>query len=189
MPERLDGYRVAILVTDGFEQVEMTEPRKALQQAGAKTTLIAPEKSSVQGMNHDEKGEKFPVDLKLESASSSEFDALLLPGGVANPDKLRTISKAVQFVKEFAGAGKPIAAICHGPWLLVEAGLVTGRRVTSWPSLKTDIRNAGGNWEDREVIEDHGLVTSRKPDDLPAFNREVIQLFATHARKPVGVNS
>ncbi len=187
MPDQLDGLRVAILVTDGFEQVEMTEPRKALNEAGAKTVLIAPQKDSVQGMDHDEKGSKFPVDLKLESASPSDFDALLLPGGVANPDRLRMIPNAVQFVQEFARAGKPIAAICHGPWLLVEADLARGRRLTSWPSLKTDIRNAGGQWEDREVVTDHLLVTSRKPADIPAFTREMTALFAIHVRRPAGV--
>jgi protease I len=144
MSKQLDGCRVAILVTDGFEQVEMTEPREALQAAGARVDLIAPEKQEVQGMNHDEKGSKFPVDAQLESVSASQYDALLLPGGVANPDRLRTIPRAVEFAKEFAASRKPIAAICHGPWLLVEAGLVLGRKLTSWPSLRTDIRNAGG---------------------------------------------
>jgi protease I len=182
MQQQLDGCRVAILVTDGFEQVEMTEPRKALDQAGAQTELIAPEKDQVQGMNHEEKGNKFPVDRQLESVSASEYDALVLPGGVANPDKLRTIPQAVQFVKAFAKAGKPIAAICHGPWMLVEADLVRGRKVTSWPSLQTDIRNAGGRWEDSEVVADHGLVTSRKPDDIPAFNRKAIEEFAQSAQ-------
>ncbi len=188
MEQQLQGCRVAILVTDGFEQVEMTEPRKALDQAGAKTYLIAPEKDNVQGMNHDEKGSKFPVDLKLEGVSPSDFDALLLPGGVANPDKLRMLPAAVKFVKGIAQSGKPIAAICHGPWLLLEADLVRGRKVTSWPSLQTDIRNAGGQWEDREVVVDGGLVTSRKPDDIPAFNRQVIELFRAHARTPAGAH-
>jgi protease I len=186
MQQRLDGCRVAILVTDGFEQVEMTEPRKALDEAGAQTDLIAPEKSEVQGMNHDEKGSKFPVNILLSEASASEYDALLLPGGVANPDKLRTIPQAVQFVKEFAKNGKPIAAICHGPWMLVEADLVKGRKLTSWPSLQTDIRNAGGRWEDSEVVADGALVTSRKPADLPAFNRKVLEAFAEGMYKPAG---
>jgi protease I len=176
--QQLDNFRVAILVTDGFEQVEMTEPRKALEQAGAKVDLIAPEKEEVQGMNHDEKASKFPVDVKLESVSGSDYDALLLPGGVANPDKLRTIPAAVQFVKQFAEAKKPIAAICHGPWMLVEAGLLKGRKITSWPSLATDIRNAGGKWEDSSVVADKGLVTSRKPADIPAFNSKMIEEFA-----------
>jgi len=186
MPRQLDGCRVAILVTDGFEQVEMTEPRKALNEAGARTDLIAPDKDEVQGMNHDEKGNKFPVEKRLASVSVSEYDALLLPGGVANPDQLRTLPLAVEFVKKFAEAGKPIAAICHGPWLLVEADLVRGRKVTSWPSLQTDVRNAGGRWEDSEVIADHGLITSRKPADIPAFNRKVIEEFAAGMHKQPG---
>jgi protease I len=178
MNNQLNGMRVAVLVTDGFEQVEMTEPRKALQQAGAKVDLIAPKKDQVQGMNHDEKGEKFRVDRNLEGVSADEYDALLLPGGVANPDRLRTMPEAVQFAKDFAQSGKPIAAICHGPWLLVEAGLVRGRRITSWPSLATDIRNAGGKWEDSTVVVEPGLVTSRKPADIPAFNEKVIEEFS-----------
>lgn len=186
MPEQLNGFRVAILVTDGFEQVEMTEPREALHATGAKTDLISPDKNEVQGMNHDDKGDKFPVDVQLSSASASQYDALLLPGGVANPDKLRTIPQAVQFVKEFAEAGKPIAAICHGPWMLVEAGLARGRRLTSWPSLQTDIRNAGGRWEDSEVIADNGIITSRKPADIPAFNRKLIEEFGRGAHQPAG---
>lgn len=183
MQERTNKLRVAILVTDGFEQVEMTDPRKALQEAGAAADLIS-DKDEVQGMNHDEKGSRFPVDVRLESASPSQYDALLLPGGVANPDRLRTIPRAVQFVKAFAEAGKPIAAICHGPWMLVEAGLVKGRKLTSWPSLRTDILNAGGKWEDSEVVVDHGLITSRKPADIPAFNRHLLEEFAKSAAKP-----
>jgi protease I len=186
MKNKLDGCKIAILVTDGFEQVEMTEPRQALEQAGAQTVLIAPGKNEVQGMNHDQQGNKFPVDQDLESTKSGEFHALLLPGGVANPDKLRTIPRAVGFAKEFAMAGKPIAAICHGPWLLVEAGLVSNRRLTSWPSLATDIRNAGGYWEDKEVIVDNGLITSRKPDDIPTFNREIIEHFSEAMRQADG---
>jgi protease I len=183
MQRQLDGKRVAILVANGFEQVEMTEPRKALEQAGAKADLISPEKKEVQGMNHDEKGEKFKVDRMLDSASPSDYDALLLPGGVANPDKLRMNPAAVKFVQSFFAEGKPVAAICHGPWMLVEAGVLTRRTITSWPSLRTDIRNAGGEWVDREVVRDDELVTSRKPDDIPAFNREMIQLFSEAARK------
>jgi len=184
MQKRLDGCRVAILATNGFEQVEMTKPRQALQEAGAQTYLIAPDKGDIQGMNHDEKGSRFPVDKQLSSVSASEYDALLLPGGVANPDKLRIVPQAVQFVKDFAKAGKPIAAICHGPWMLVEADLVRGRRLTSWPSIQTDIRNAGGQWEDSEVVSDGGLITSRKPDDIPAFNSKVIEEFAASMYKP-----
>ncbi|HVW10641.1 MAG TPA: type 1 glutamine amidotransferase domain-containing protein [Bryobacteraceae bacterium] len=178
MDKKLDGRKIAILVADGFEQVEMTEPRKALESAGAKTDLIGPDGKQVQGMNHHDKGDSFPVDRDLKSVAAKDYDALLLPGGVANPDKLRTIPQAVQFAKDFAQAGKPIAAICHGPWLLVEAGLVKNRRMTSWPSLQTDIRNAGGQWEDSQVVVDHHLVTSRKPDDIPAFNRKMIEEFA-----------
>ena len=189
MPKPLEGSRVAILVTNGFEQVEVTAPRKALQEAGARVDLIAPDKEDVQGMNHDEKGSKFHVDAQLASVSPSEYDALLLPGGVANPDKLRTLPEAVKLVQGFAEGGKPIAAICHGPWLLVEAGLVRGRKLTSWPSLRTDIRNAGGLWEDSEVVADQGLVTSRKPDDIPAFNQKVIEQFAETIRKPADAES
>ena len=178
MDQKLTGKRIAILLTDGFEQVEMTEPRKALEAAGAATDLISPADHEVQGMQHHEKGDKFPVDRKLASTAAGDYDAFLLPGGVANPDALRVIPEAVQLAKDFANAGKPIAAICHGPWLLVEAGLVRDRKLTSWPSLKTDIRNAGGNWEDSEVVVDHGLVTSRKPDDIPAFNKKMVAEFA-----------
>lgn len=183
MPHELEGKRVAILVANGFEQVEMTEPRKALEHAGAKTELISPEKKEVQGMNHEEKGEKFKVERALDSASPSDYDALLLPGGVANPDKLRMNPAAVKFVNSFFAESKPIAAICHGPWMLVEAGVLERRTVTSWPSLRTDIRNAGGEWVDREVVRDQGIVTSRKPDDIPAFNREMIRLFSETAGK------
>jgi protease I len=184
MPKQLEKFRVAILVTDGFEQVEMTEPRKALEQSGATVDLVAPAKNEVQGMNHDEKGDKFRVDARLESVSPAQYDALVLPGGVANPDRLRTIPEAVDFAKAFAEAGKPIAAICHGPWLLVEAGLVKGHKMTSWPSLRTDIRNAGGRWEDSEVVADQRVITSRKPDDIPAFNRKLIEVFAESMAKP-----
>jgi len=177
MSNELSGKRVAILVTDGFEQVEMVRPRKALEEAGAKTDLIAPVRNEVQGWNHQDKGDKFRVDVDLDTANSEDYDALLLPGGVMNPDKLRTIPKAVQFARTFFDDGKPIAAICHGPWLLVEADAVRGRRVTSWPSLKTDLRDAGAEWTDQEAVADRGLVTSRKPDDIPAFNRKMIEVF------------
>lgn len=187
MTSKLQGRRVAILVANGFEQVEMTGPRQALDEAGAKTELISPEKHEVQGMNHDEKGDKFKVDLSLDSASPENYDALLLPGGVANPDKLRVNPDAVKFVSSFFGAGKPVAAICHGPWMLVEAGVLERRTLTSWPSLRTDIRNAGGEWVDREVVADDGLVTSRKPDDIPAFNREMIKAFSETAHKQARV--
>jgi protease I len=184
MSKELQGLRVAILVTDGFEQVEMTQPREALHQAGAETHLISPKTGEVQGMNHDKPGDKFAVDKSLESVTASDYDALLQPGGVANPDRLRMIPKAVQFVKDLHEQNKPMAVICHGPWMLVEADLVEGRTLTSWPSLKTDIRNAGGNWVDREVVTDGNLVTSRKPDDLPAFNREMISLFRRAVPEP-----
>jgi protease I len=178
MATQLDGKRVAVLVANGFEQVEMTEPRKALDQAGAKTTLISIEGGKVQGMHHERAGDQFPVEKTIDSVSANDYDALLLPGGVANPDTLRINQKAVAFVKAIADAGKPIAAICHGPWTLVEAGVVKGRTLTSWPSLRTDIQNAGGKWVDEEVHNDHGLITSRKPDDIPAFNRKMIEEFA-----------
>ena len=158
MTTELKNRRIAILVTDGFEQVEMTSPRAALDDAGAATALIAPQSDEVQGFNHDKPGDKFPVDLRLERANASDFDGLVLPGGVANPDRLRVIPEAVKFVKAFIDAGKPIAAICHGPWTLIETGVVRGRRMTSWPSLKTDLRNAGAEWVDEEVVVDRGVV-------------------------------
>ncbi len=173
----LQGKNVAILVTDGFEQSELLEPRKALDEAGAKTQVVSPAGKKVKGWNHQEWGNEVPVDVPLDSAKTEEFDALLLPGGVMNPDQLRMNPKAVEFVKHFADAGKPVAAICHGPWTLLEAGAVRGRTMTSWPSLKTDLKNAGATWVDKEVVNDQGLVTSRKPDDIPAFNREMIRLF------------
>ena len=170
MEQGLKGRRVAILATDGVEQVELEEPRKALDKAGAVTHLIAPEEGSIQAMNHDEKGARLPVDRVLADAHASEYDALVLPGGVANPDKLRQDLRAVQFVREFMLADKPVAAICHAAWMLVEANAVAGRTLTSWPSLQTDVRNAGGDWVDESVRVDDKLITSRKPDDIPAFN-------------------
>ncbi len=178
MAGKLNGKKVAILVSDGFEQVEMTEPRQALDDAGAQTVLVSPEEGKVKGWQHDHWGDQFPVDLKLDRADPADFDALLLPGGVMNPDHLRMNPRAVDFVRGFFQENKPVAAICHGPWMLVETGVVKGRTVTSWPSLQTDIRNAGGTWVDREVVTDNGLVTSRKPDDIPAFNRKMIEEFA-----------
>jgi protease I len=176
--EALRGKRVAILVTDGFEQTELLEPRKALDDAGATTVVIAPMEAKVKGWNRKNWGNEFPVDVPLESAKAEDFHALLLPGGVMNPDKLRMNARAVSFVKHFTDVGKPVAAICHGPWTLVEAGAVRGRTMTSWPSLKTDLKNAGANWVDKEVVTDGKLVTSRKPDDIPAFNREMIRMFS-----------
>lgn len=175
---RLSGKRVAILATDGVEQIELTEPRKALDEAGAKTTLVSPKEGKIKAWKHDEWGDELTVDLPLSRASVNDFDALLLPGGVMNPDHLRTEKSAVNFVRSFFSNGKPIAAICHGPWMLVEAGAVNGRTVTSWPSLQTDIRNAGGDWVDREVVTDEGIVTSRNPNDIPAFNLKMIEEFA-----------
>ncbi|SFO64718.1 protease I [Variovorax sp. PDC80] len=173
----LDGMTVAILVSDGFEQVEMTEPRKALESAGAKTQVVSPLDGSVRGWKHHDPADTFEVDVPLKTANPDDFDALLLPGGVVNPDALRIDEKAVAFVRAFVEAGKPIAAICHGPWTLIDAGGVKDRRMTSWPSLRADLRNAGARWSDQEVVVDHELVTSRKPDDLPAFNREMVRLF------------
>jgi protease I len=174
----LTGIRVAILATDGFEQSELLEPRKALDSAGAATKLISPRDGKIRGWNHKEWGDEVEVDQSLDKADPKDYDALLLPGGVMNPDTLRTQPKAVSFVKSFFDAGKPVAAICHGPWTVIEAGAAKGYRMTSWPSLKTDITNGGGEWVDHEVVVDGNLVTSRKPDDLPAFNREVVKLFA-----------
>lgn len=173
----LQGKRVAILATDGVEQSELQEPRKALDASGATTTLISPKSGSIKAWQHDHWGDQIPVDLALEQARADDFDALMLPGGVMNPDRLRMDERAVRFARNFFEAGKPVAAICHAPWLLVEAGVVRGRTLTSWPSLQTDIRNAGGDWVDRDVVTDEGLVTSRKPADIPAFNRKMIEEF------------
>jgi protease I len=174
----LKGHKVAILATDGVEQVELVEPRKALDAAGAVTHLISPKEGAIQGVNHDEKGDMLKVDRPLSEVRASEYDALLLPGGVANPDALRMVPAAVQFVREFMLSEKPVAAICHGPWLLVEAGAVSGRTLTSWPSIKTDIRNAGGEWVDQPVAIDDRLITSRKPSDIPAFSAAIVKQFA-----------
>ena len=178
MADELNGMRVAILVTDGFEQVELTEPRKALDQAGADTRIVSPKDGQVKAWKFTEWGEELPVDLALDQARPDDFDALLLPGGVINPDALRAQPQAVAFAKAFFDAGKPVASICHGPWTIIETGAAQGRRMTSWPSLKTDLRNAGAEWVDQEAVVDRGLVTSRSPDDIPAFNREAIKLFA-----------
>ena len=176
--QQLNGKRIAILVTDGFEEVELTKPREALDQAGARTQIISPKDGKVKGWRFTEWGEDLPVDVPLTQAKAQQFDALLLPGGVINPDKLRMQPEAVAFVKAFFDAGKPVAAICHGAWTIIEAGVARGRRIASWPSLKTDIRNAGAEWVDQEVVKDGNLITSRKPDDIPAFNRAIIELFS-----------
>ena len=177
---KLKGLRVAILATDGFEQSELLEPRKALDRAGATTEVVAPKEGHIRGWNHKEWGKEVAVDQTLETADPESYDALVLPGGVMNPDTLRWNSDAVAFVRAFHEARKPVAAICHGPWTLIEAGAVAGQRMTSWPSLKTDLSNAGAEWVDDEVVVDKTLVTSRKPDDLPAFNRATVELFAQH---------
>ncbi|HEY1374077.1 MAG TPA: type 1 glutamine amidotransferase domain-containing protein [Candidatus Binatia bacterium] len=179
----LKGVKVAILVTDGFEQVELTEPRKALDAAGAETRIVSPKHEKVRGWKFTEWGDDLPVDLPIERAKPQEFDTLLLPGGVMNPDKLRMEPKAVEFVKAFFRDGKPVAAICHGPWTIIEANEARGRRIAAWPSLKTDLRNAGAEWVDEEVVVDGNLVTSRKPQDIPAFNREVIGCFSRAPRQ------
>ena len=178
MPSQLKGRKVAFLATDGVEQVELTAPWNALEKAGADVKLISERPGEIQSMNHDKKGEMFPVDLEVSKVSARDFDALVLPGGVANPDKLRTNKDAVNFVREFMEADKPVAAIWHGPWLLVEADAVRGRTITSWPSLETDIKNAGGAWVDRQVQLDQKLLTSRKPEDLPAFCVQLVDLLA-----------
>jgi protease I len=184
MPQDIKDLKVAILVAEGFEQQELTGPREALDAAGANTMIVSPNEGQVQGWNHYDKADMFPVDVPLAEANAAEFDALLLPGGVANPDQLRMKPEAVQFIREFFDAGKPVAVICHGPWPLIEAGVVKGRRMTSWPSVKTDLINAGAEWVDEEVVVDNGLVSSRKPDDIPAFNQKMIEEFAegTHTR-------
>lgn len=176
--QNLSGKRVAILATDGVEQSELVKPRAALEDAGASTTVISPKSGSIKSWSDGNWSDDIPVDLLLEQARADDFDSLMLPGGVRNPDRLRMDKRAVDFVRAFFDAGKPVAAICHAPWMLVEAGVVRGRTLTSFPSLQTDIRNAGGDWVDRDVVVDEGLVTSRKPDDLPAFNRKMLEEFA-----------
>jgi protease I len=178
MANTLTDKHIAILATNGFEQSELEIPLQALREAGAEVDIIAPDDGEIQGMEHDEKGRMIPVDLGLGEADPEDYDGLVLPGGVANPDKLRIDDDAVDFVQHFVDADKPIAAICHGPWTLIETGVVEGRRMTSWPSLETDLRNAGAEWVDEEVVRDGNLVTSRKPDDLDAFCRETIAMFA-----------
>ena len=179
MADQLNGKKIAFLTAnEGVEEVELTEPRKAVEEAGAATELLAPEAGDVQTFNHLDKAETYEAARAVGDAKAEEFDGLVLPGGVANPDNLRTHPEAVQFVKDFFAAGKPVGVICHGPWTLIEAGVVDGRKLTSWPSLQTDLRNAGAEWVDEEVVVDEGLVTSRNPDDLPAFNAKIVEEFA-----------
>jgi deglycase len=177
--QNLNGVRVAILATDGFEQSELLEPRKALDEAGASTEVVSLKSGEIKGWNHKDWGQSVAVDQTIDSIDAKNYDALLLPGGVMNPDKLRMDAKAVAFVKAFVDAKKPVGAICHGPWTIIEAGAAKGRTLTSWPSLKTDIQNAGGRWVDQEAVVDGNFVTSRNPKDIPAFNREILKLFAT----------
>jgi protease I len=175
---KLDGVRVAILATDGFEQSELFEPKKALEEAGATVQIVSLEAGEIKGWNHTNWGETIDVDLTVDEANADDFDALQLPGGVMNPDKLRMNEQAVNFVKAFFDAGKPVGAICHAPWTLIEADVVRGRTLTSYPSIRKDLENAGAKWVDEEVVTDNGLVTSRKPDDIPAFNDKIIEEFA-----------
>lgn len=178
MKSNLNGKRIAILVADGFEQIELTSPQEALKKSGAETVIVSPKKGSVQGYHHEKPGDQIKVDLSLNDVQGESFDGLLLPGGVKNPDTLRMEPKAVEFVRSFFNEGKPIAAICHGPWMLVEADVVRGREVTSYPSVKTDLTNAGARWKDEAVVTDEGIVTSRTPDDLPQFNEKMVEEFA-----------
>lgn len=177
----LKGKKIAFLATDGVEQVELTKPWEEIKNAGAEVTLVSLEKGQIQGVHHEKQGDKFEVDLVVEDASAEDYDGLVLPGGVFNPDALRVNATAVDFVRDFFKQGKPVAAICHGPWMLVEADVVEARTVTSWPSVKTDLKNAGANWVDDECVCDQGLVTSRNPDDLPAFCAKAIEEFAEGA--------
>jgi protease I len=192
MSDELNGKKVAFLVAqEGIEQVELTEPWKAVEQAGGQPVLVAPEGGEVQAMEHLDKSKTFPVDETLDDADPGDYDGVVLPGGVANPDQLRTKPAAIEFLQDFFRSGKPVGVICHGPWTLVEADLVRGRTLTSWPSLQTDIRNAGGNWVDEQVVVDQGLVSSRKPDDLPAFCAKIVEEFAEgkHDVAPAGATA
>jgi protease I len=177
MADELRGKRIAALVDNGFEQVELTEPKKALEQVGAKVDVVSPQQGKVKGWQHTKWGDEVPVDRQLNEARADDYDGLLLPGGQMNPDNLRINEAAIRFIKSFVDAGKPIAAICHGPWTLIEAGAVRGRRMTSWPSIATDLRNAGAQWVDEPCVVDNGVVTSRKPDDIPEFNQKMIEEF------------
>jgi protease I len=182
MADELKGRTIAVLATDGVEQVELTEPVKALKEAGAKVKVISDKDKEIQAFKHHDKGSKIPVDATLKGSEAKDFDGLVLPGGVINPDALRLVPEAIDFIRHFVQQKKPIAAICHGPWPLIDAGGVKGKRMTSWPSLKTDLSNAGAKWVDEQVVSDDDLVTSRKPDDLPAFNKKMIEAFShSHA--------
>ena len=183
MAGKLNGKKIAILATDGVEQVELVEPRKALEQEGAEIRLVSLKPGKIQGMNHIDKADTFPVDDTVSSVQAESFDALMVPGGAVNPDSLRMDDGAVQFVRQFFESGKPIAAICHAPWVLVEADVMRDLTITSWPSLQTDVRNAGGTWTDEQVVTDQGVVTSRKPDDIPAFNKKMIEEFQKAATR------
>jgi protease I len=188
--EQLNGKKIAILATEGVEQSELERPREALERAGAETDLVSPKSGEIHAWDEDDFGDTFEVDVELDGANADDYDALLLPGGVMNPDKLRMEAKAVEFVRAFFAAGKPVAAICHGPQVLIDADVVRGRKMTSYPSIKRDLMNAGANWVDEEVVVDHGLVTSRKPDDIPAFNAKMIEEFAEgiHAGQSAGAS-
>jgi protease I len=177
MANKLSGKKIAILAADGFEQVELMKPRAALDEAGARTTVVSLKAGKIQGMNHADKGDTVAVDQTLDEAKPEDFDALMIPGGLMNPDALRSSEEALEFVRHFFREGKPVAAICHAPWVLIDAGVIRGRTVTSWSAIKTDVRNAGAHWVDQEVVVDNGLVTSRKPDDIPAFNKKMIEEF------------
>ena len=183
MSNELQGKRIAILATDGFEQSELTEPRKNLEQAGARTEVLSIKEGEIKGWNHTDWGEKVKVDRLVSAANPADYDALVLPGGVINPDKLRTNESAVDFVRRFATSGKTVAAICHGPWTLVEAGVVRGKTMTSWPSVHTDLINAGARWVDEQVVTDGNFITSRKPDDIPAFSNAIIQAVSGTAHQ------
>jgi protease I len=185
MAGSLRGKRIAILATDGYEQAELLEPKKALEEAGATAEIVAPKSGEIKGWDMKDWGGKVKVDKTLDEAHVQEYDALVLPGGVMNPDHLRMEPKAVRFVKEFAGTGRPVAAICHGPWALIEAGVISGKTLTSWPSLKTDLKNAGANWVDKEVVIDGQFISSRNPDDLPAFNKAIIAAIEAGSHRAV----
>lgn len=183
MPDNLNGKRIAILATNGFEQSELEEPKKAIEAAGGRADVVSIQLGQIRGWRHTDWGSSVPVDVTLDGVNPGDYDGLVLPGGVINPDKLRMIPEAVAFVRAFSESGKPIAAICHGPWTLINAQAVRGRKLTSWPSLQVDLENAGAHWVDQQVVVDQGLITSRKPDDLPAFNRKLIEAFAAGAHK------